>query len=77
MSKPRIALPARVKDALNETGLDWAVEHGAKHQKIRLSGHMIAVIGRVGGKEWCPRAMANAIACIRRKSKEIKDGLHK
>lgn len=55
----------KVLQALRETGLPWAIEPGHGHNKIRLCGRLVGVMGaRKNGSG--PRANRNVIQQIRR-----------
>lgn len=42
-TKP-VMFDAKLEAALNETGLPWEIEPGAKHHKIRLKGRLAGII---------------------------------
>ncbi len=65
MSKPRIVLHPEIRAALDDCGVSWSVENGAKHAHLYVEGKLIAVIDRKGDAR-TTRMVRNAVAVIRR-----------
>lgn len=64
-------LDPKVKKALEETGLPWAIETGSKHFKIRLGGRLAGTFPLGKKTEAAPHANQNIIATIKRMAREL------
>ena len=73
--QPRIAkVGPRLPEVLRRElqGLDWAIENGGKHWKLKVNGRLAAVWPKGSrGKMANPHALANTLACIRRAAREV------
>lgn len=65
----------KLEAELQKTGLDWCVETGGIHFKIKLDGKLVGVFpkGKPNGNN--KRALLNTIAQVRRTAKAIKEGV--
>ena len=65
-------IPSIILDALKETGLNYAIENGGKHYKIKLEGRLTGILpfGR-GSSD--PRSCLNIRSQIRRTASELKN----
>ena len=66
-----------VRKLLDDSGLPWTTERGGRHIKLRIAGHLTAILpygknGRRCGRN-C-RAQKNSLAQIQRKLRELKNG---
>lgn len=59
-----------VEGWLAETGLPWAIESGARHMKVKISGKLVAIFPQAGRYGGAMRARLNIRAQIRRAAKE-------
>lgn len=64
-------LDPKVKKALEETGLPWTVETGAKHFKVRLDGRLAGTFPLGKKTEASPCANQNLISSIKRLAREL------
>lgn len=59
---------------LDKTGLDWRVETGGIHYKVKLCGKLVAIFPKGKASTYNKRALLNTIAQVRRTAKAIKEG---
>jgi hypothetical protein len=71
MRAGKFKIPDRLRRELDGTGLPWTVEHGTRHNIIRLDGRF-AGICHGKSKDGRDRAEKNHCADIRRLAKAIK-----
>lgn len=64
-------LDPKVRKALEETSLPWAVETGSKHFKVRLGGRLVGVYPHGKRTEASKHANSNLIANIKRLAREL------
>ena len=64
-------LPDKVRIALDETGLPWAIENGTRHQKIKLKGRLVGILPHGSGSSANPRTIKNSVAQIKRAAQEL------
>ena len=65
------AVTKEIREALDATGLAWAIENGRKHSKLRLDGRLIAVMSRSNPSSRSRnRDSRNIVSQIRRAAKE-------
>jgi hypothetical protein len=55
----------RIRQALEETGLEWNIEPGKKHLKIRVAGHLAGVLPHGKHSETDRRSILNTVRQIR------------
>lgn len=67
-------LPKAIRAALDGCGLDWEIENGTKHAKVRLAGRFVTILPHGKGKS-DPRIERNKIAQIRQSARQIKQEL--
>lgn len=61
-----------IVQALDATGLPWAITTGKKHRHIRLSGRLVGVLPHKGGNgDADQHARKNVIGQIRRAAQEM------
>lgn len=68
----RVRIPSDVADALNATGLPWAIETGSKHYQVRLSGYLVGVLPKGTPKDRHQRATKNLVSNIRNATIKLK-----
>lgn len=57
-------------DILRRSGVEWTLEIGGKHRKLRVRGTLVLVLPRAGQTDnW--RRRANAVACLVRHLRSI------
>lgn len=61
----------RLRSALDQTGLPWNLEQGAKHIKVRLAGRFVGILPYNGGSQADQRADQNVVAQVRRAAREL------
>ncbi len=66
-------LPAKVREALEETGLPWEVVNGARHYKVKLAGKLVGVYPHGKVKETEKRSLLNTVSQVRRAARELRD----
>jgi hypothetical protein len=64
-------LDAKIKQALNATGIPWEIETGSKHFKVRLGGRLVGVYPHGKKTEASQHANANLLANIKRLAREL------
>lgn len=64
-------LDPKVRKALEETDLPWAIETGSKHYKVRLGGRLVGVYPHGKKTEGSQHANANLLANIKRLAREL------
>jgi len=64
-------LDPKIRKALEETSLPWAIETGSKHYKVRLSGRLVGVFPHGRKTEGSQHANANLLANIKRLAREL------
>lgn len=62
-------LPKQVQQALDDTGLPYAVEPGKRHRKIRVEGRLVGILPMHTHDADNGRACKNIVAQIRRAGK--------
>lgn len=65
-------LPREITVALDATGLDWGIDLGSKHYKIRVAGRLAGVYPKGKHSAHDKRAILNTVTHIRRVAKEVK-----
>lgn len=65
----------KLKEELEKTGLDWHVEAGGIHYKVKLCGKLVAIFPRGKVTSSNNRALLNTISQVRRTAKAIKEGV--
>ena len=70
-TKP-VKFAPELEKALDETGLDWHIEPGSKHFKLRLAGRMISIIPQGVKRDISRVCTLKTIATVRRVAGEIK-----
>jgi hypothetical protein len=63
----------KLEAELEKTGLDWAVEEGGIHQKIKLNGKLVAIFPRGKVSTSSKRALLNTIGQVRRAAKAMRE----
>lgn len=66
-------LPAKVREALEETGLPWGVEAGSRHFKIKVSGRLAGILPKGRPNSSHSRSLLNTVSQIRNVAREIKE----
>lgn len=66
-------LPAKVREALEETGLPWEVELGSRHHKIKVSGRLAGILPKGKLNDSHSRSLLNTVSQIRNVAREIKE----
>jgi len=66
-------LPDELREALDNTGLPWAVKLGTKHNKVTLCGRLVAVFPRGRRQEADRRVVLNTISQVRNAARELKE----
>lgn len=65
-----------ITDALEATGLPWAIEHGRKHRKVlvcgRLAGILPTYLSKGGSNPDTGRSTKNLVSQIRRAAERFK-----
>lgn len=64
----------KLEAELEKTGLDWRVETGGIHYKVKLCGKLVAIFPKGKASTYNKRALLNTIAQVRRTAKAIKGG---
>jgi hypothetical protein len=62
----------RLKDALDQTGLPWAIERGGRHYKVKIAGKLAAIFPLGTANERERRSLLNTISQVRRAANCIK-----
>lgn len=65
----------KLEAELEKTGLDWRVETGGIHFKIKLCDKLVAIYPKGKASTYNKRALLNTIAQVRRTAKAIKEGV--
>lgn len=65
-------LPAEILTALNDTGLDWSIERGRRHNLIKSGVHLLGIVGRTLDEQ--DRKNKNLVCTIRKNARKIKNG---
>jgi hypothetical protein len=63
-----------VREALDETGLPWAIVPGKKHHQIRLKGRLVGILPHGPLRAANARGVKNLVAHIRRAAKDLTEG---
>lgn len=64
----------RIVQALDATGLPWAITKGKRHRQVRLCGRLVGVLPHKGvNGDADQHAQKNVIGQIRRAAQEMKD----
>jgi hypothetical protein len=58
-------IPDKLRSVLDETGIPWALESGAKHYKIKLAGKLVGILPH-SRREPEAQDLRNTIAQVRR-----------
>ena len=66
MSRP---LAPYLRDLLEASGLEWTVEMGGSHRKVRLAGRLVLVVSHADRRS-SDQQKRNAVATLRRAIRE-------
>lgn len=64
-------IPTEIEQALDATGLGWALEKGSRHMKIKLAGRLVGILPHGSGNDANYRTIKNSVAQIRRAAQEL------
>lgn len=65
-------LPLLLLEVLEASGLDWSIEAGGKHYKLKVEGHLAGILPRGKHSSTDKRALLNTRAQIRLIVKRLK-----
>jgi hypothetical protein len=74
MSAATARVPSRISEALEATGLPYAIEQGARHLKIKVAGRLVGIAPRRLSGE-CRHSELNVVSQIRRAASEIRSAM--
>ena len=66
-------LHAKIREALEETGLPWDIELGSRHLKIKVSGRLAGILPKGKLQTNHSRSLLNTVSQIRNVAREIKE----
>lgn len=65
-------VPHLLLEVLDASGLDWSVEAGGKHYKLKIEGHLVGILPRGKHSSTDKRAVLNTRSQIRAIIKQLK-----